>query len=200
MKVTRNTMFTSAYVCLPALFFAACGGGGSSNNSTAPAPSATNAFAAMQGTYASGCSDSPNSSGSESYTLQISNLKGSAGADFSATAKTYSLRGCIDANKRTDGTVTGTLTASNATKTITAQAAADSVLEGGINKSGIANIVDVGISKITISMGSISAPSNIMTARVGYLAEGSKLYALVHTANQPDGIGAFFSKIQLTKQ
>ena len=66
MKVTHSTIFKAASVCLPTLFLEACGGGGSSsNNSTTPAPSANNAFAAMQGIYTNVCSYSPNVRGSE---------------------------------------------------------------------------------------------------------------------------------------
>ncbi|RFO95288.1 hypothetical protein DIC66_18830 [Rhodoferax lacus] len=154
----------------------------------------------MQGTYANGCSDSPNSSGLESYTLQISNPKGSTNADFSFNAKSYTSAGCIDANKKADVTLTGTLTATTTTKVITAQAAADSEFKGGVNKSGTANIADVGISGTTLSKWSGSFPFNVTTTRVGYLMEGSKLYLLVNPGGQMDSIGGYFSKIQLTKQ
>lgn len=194
-----RSLFPCACLAVP-LLLSACGGGGSSTSASTDGSANADAMAAPLVEYASGCVPNAFRNKSESFTLKVSPSLGSGPANFTFTGKGYLQADCADGNVITDITVRGVATPTGATKVITPAAALAAVESDGLNKSGTATLVNAAISGVTFAKWSSSIPSNLSSAKVGYLLEGNRIYVLIDATNQSDGVGAYFSPVTLVKQ
>ena len=168
---------------------AACGGGGDSG--TTPVAQTANSFEGEAGTYSSGCM--ANSSGSSDLTLVVTPVAATDKATVSVHAKSYTTADCTT-SVRTDLTVLGEITPLSLTKVITGTGV-------GSTKSGTAQTVEFKYSGLQLAMGNLAftVPTLGATAKVGFLIEGNRFYALTRSRTA-DGLPDSFSSTVLTKQ
>jgi hypothetical protein len=168
----------------------ACGGGGDSG--TTPVVQTANSFDAEAGTYSTGCM--ANSSGSsEIFTLVVTPVAATDKATVSVHAMRYNTAGCTT-SVRNDLTVLGEITPLSQTKVITGTGV-------GSTKSGTAKTVEFKYSGLQLAMGNLAftVPTPGATAKVGFLIEANKFYALTRSRTA-DGLPDSFSSTVLTKQ
>lgn len=176
-----------AVACAGAMLVA-CGGGSSSSGTD----TSNNVYKNDVGTYASGCVETSTTE-SESNTLVISDLVGSdqANASFHQITYTGSTK-CEAAKVNTDVTLSGPITALTATKTINQTYP--------FTFNGTVKSAKFTMNKLTLSKGSFtSVPLGGATTNIGYIIKDNKFYAVVGP-KESDGLGAYVSKIALTKQ
>ena len=188
----------------------ACGGGGGGGTSSAVNDTSTNPFAAWVGTYVSDCQDdTPNPSQASQSAKRSVQITLTIGSPVDADKASVSMRrklfsgsdSCNAAAFSQDLTVSGQITALNATKAITV----DSPLPSGwavSNKiTGTASEAVFRFDAYTLSTGGISGtvPAFGVTTKVGYMFSNGKLYGLIGPGDA-DGVGQVFSHIYLTKQ
>ena len=166
---------------------AACGGGG--ENVTTPAVQTANSFDADAGTYSSGCT-----AGRDLISLVIKPVAATDKATVSVQAKRYGTADCPSTSLITDITIRGEITPLSLTKVITGTGV-------GPTKSGTAKAVEFKYSGIQLALGTLAfaSPAPGATAKVGFLIEGNKLYALTRSRTA-DGLPDSFSSTVLTKQ
>jgi len=175
-----------------------CGGGGDAagdaNDTTG------NPFVSKVGTYASGCTKTSYPGGTPSstnVTLVLSAPTGSSKVAANYHDQEYiGSDTCDAASLDTDITVSGTLTALSGTKVIDIIKA----IGGGNTITGTASTAAFRLESLTLSKGSITLPAMGTVANVGYLFQGSKLYALINPKGESDQLGAYFSSVFMTKQ
>jgi hypothetical protein len=183
---------------------AGCGGGGgdaapAAGNTVVGAGVTTNVFADQVGTYASGCVVSSPASGSsggfsDETKVVISNPTGTDKATVSFQYKRFSGSDkCVASTLGGDITVGGQITHLTGTKVISGTASRP--------KTGTAKTVEFRFDSLTLSKGALNGtiPTFGTTAKVGYLIEGTKAYAITQT-READGLGSSFSTTVLTKQ
>ena len=164
---------------------AACGGGG--ENVTTLAGQTANSFDADAGTYSSGCT-----AGKDLITLVITPVAATDRATVSVQAKRYDTADCPSTSLITDITIRGEITPLSLTKVITGTGV-------GSTKSGTAKTVEFKYSGVQLAMGTLALPLPGATAKVGFLIEANKLYALTRSRTA-DGLPDSFSSTVLTKQ
>ena len=169
---------------------AACGGGGDSG--TTPIVQTANSFDADAGTYSSGCMANPSGS-SHLITLVVTPVAAADKATVSVHAQSYNTAGCTTSVK-TDLTILGEITRLSQTKVITGTGV-------GSTKSGTAKTVEFKYSGLQLAMGNLAftVPTLGATAKVGFLIEADKFYALTRSRTA-DGLPDSFSSTVLTKQ
>ena len=169
---------------------AACGGGGDSG--TTPIVQTANSFDADAGTYSTGCMAN-SIGGSESLTLAVTPVAATDKATVSVHAVRYNTVGCTT-SVRNDLTVLGEITRLDQTKVITGTGV-------GSTKSGTAKTVEFKYSGLQLAMGNLAftVPTPGATAKVGFLIEGNKFYALTRSRTA-DGLPDSFSSTVMTKQ
>ena len=174
---------------LASITLVACGGGGDSG--TTPVVQTANSFDAEAGTYSTGCM--AESRGSSLVTLVVAPVPATDKATVSVHAKSYNTAGCTT-SVRTDFTVLGEITRLSQTKVITGTGV-------GSTKSGTAKTVEFKYSGLQLAMGPLffTVPTPGATAKVGFLIEADKLYALTRSRTA-DGLPDSFSSTVLTKQ
>jgi lipopolysaccharide export system protein LptA len=200
MTTKLNFIASAAFLSV----LAGCGGGGGdaapvAGNPVVSASATTNVFADQIGTYASGCVVSSPATGtfggmSDETTVVISNPTGTDKATVSFQGKRFSGSDkCLASTLSGDITVSGQITQLTATK----------VIAGTTNrpKTGTAKTVEFRFDSLRLSKGALngSIPTFGTTAKVGYLIEGTKAYAITQT-READGLGSSFSTTVLTKQ
>jgi hypothetical protein len=174
----------------------ACGGGDDSG--TMPVVQTANSFESSAGTYSSGCMAGFSGS-SESFVLVVTPTPGADKASVSFQAKRYNTADCTT-SVRTDFTGLGEITPLNQTKAITAS---KTIVAGKMvdSKSGTVKVVEFKYTGLQLAMGNLAfpLPTAGATAKVGYLIEGNKIYALTGS-RAADGLSNDFSSTVLTKQ
>ncbi len=175
-----------------------CGGGGEEavaaiNDTTG------NPFVEKLGTYTNTCTQTSYTGApprSTSVTLVLSAPLGADKVSASYHSKEYlGSVACDVASLDSDLTVSGTLQAQSATKTISSMQA---MINGGI--SGKASTATFGLENVTVVQTSFTIPSLGTTTKVGYKFVGSNLHVLINPKGESDQLGAYFSTVFLTKQ
>lgn len=172
-----------------------CGGGG--DNAGTPNDTTGNPFVEKLGTYTNTCTQTSYSGEtprSTSVTLVLSAPLGSDKVTASYRSKEYiGSVICDTASLDSDLTVSGTLQALSATKTISPMQA-----NGGL--IGTASTANFSLESVTVVQTSLSIPALGTTAKVGYKFVGTNIYALINPKDESDGLGAYFSSVFMVKQ
>lgn len=200
MTTKLNFIASAAFLSV----LAGCGGGGGdaapvAGNAAVSAGLTANVFTDQIGTYASGCVVSLPASGSfggtsEETKVVISNPTGTDKATVSVQGKRFSGSDkCLASTLSGDITVGGQITSLTGTKVIAGTASRP--------KTGTAKTAEFRFDSLTLSKGALSGtiPTFGTTAKVGYLIEGTKAYAITQHRDA-DGLGSSFSTTVLTKQ